>query len=279
MRIGDLQVDGLIDGEAVVPKEQLYGGAEPPTEADWEPYAGYLDACTGHQINTVGCFLIRNGDKVVLNDTGFGPGSVGLFSGGGLRSTLWAADVSPLEVTDVIYSHLHVDHIGWTTLGGRPYFPNATLWIDRRDWEHYAAPDYRLEEWETYVTPENGTVAERFAPVQDRLSLFEPDTEILPGIRALEASGHTPGNTVFELVSAGERGVLIGDLAHTQGELVHGWDLAFNGDHARALAAIEHFRRYLYDEKLPFAAAHFPGLRWGRLTGNGRPGGVTYETI
>jgi len=131
-----MRIDSLIDGEAVLARDGLYGGTHPPSDEDWAPYAKYLDPCTGEQINTIGSYLIRDADKIVLHDAGMGPGpSLAPFACGGLRSALWALDVHPADVTDIIYSHLHIDHIGWTTLNGRAYFPNATLRIDRRDWE------------------------------------------------------------------------------------------------------------------------------------------------
>ena len=192
---------------------------------------------------------------------------------------MWAHDVSPLDVTDIIFSHLHTDHIGWTTLGGKPYFPNATIHIDRREWDHYTNPDLVLEPWEPgLLRSDEDKVENRFRPVLDRLEFFEGDQEILPGISAMEASGHTPGHTVLELTSGGEKGLLIGDLAHSHGELVDGWEFFFNRDLPHAIEAIERFRKYLYDNSLPFAAAHFPGMKWGQLV-KGDNGNIVYEVL
>jgi glyoxylase-like metal-dependent hydrolase (beta-lactamase superfamily II) len=281
MRIGEIRIDALIDGEAVLDKDGLYVGDTPPSDADWAPYVKYLDPCTGQQINTIGSYLIRFGDRVILHDAGLGPDPVlPPFKGGALRSALWALDVSPLDITDVIYSHLHIDHIGWTSVNGRPYFPNAAIRIDKRDWQHYSPDDYQLEDWEVPVTvPERDLVSVRFAPVLDRIELFEGDTEVLPGVVAMDASGHTPGSTVIELRSNGERGLLLGDLVHTQGELIEGWEFAINHDSAKAAESIERFRKYLYDNQLPFAAAHFPGLKWGRITKAQSRTGLAYETL
>jgi glyoxylase-like metal-dependent hydrolase (beta-lactamase superfamily II) len=281
VQIGDIRVDSLIDGEAVLDPHGLYGGEHPPGEEEWGPYKKYLDPCTGQQINTVGSYLIRVGDRVILHDAGMGPQPWGqeVFASGALRSAMWAAGVSPLDVTDIIYSHLHLDHIGWTTLGGKPYFPNAAIHIDKRDWDYYTDPGYVPEEWEQYVARSaEDFVPGRFKPVLDRIEFFEGDQEILPGIAALEASGHTPGHTVVELTSRGEKGLLIGDLVHTQGELVEGWMFYVNKDTGKALEAIERFRKYVYDRKIPFAAAHFPGMKWGRLV-KGDAGKIAYETI
>ena len=281
MKIGEMHIDALIDGEAVLDKSGLYVGASPPDEEDWAPYAKYLDPCTGQQINTIGSYLIRHGERLILHDAGIGPDpTLPPFTGGGLRSALWALDISPLDITDIIYSHLHIDHIGWTAVNGKPYFPNATVRIDKRDWEHYSRPDYQLEDWEVPVTNvERDLVSVRFAPVLDRIELFEGDTEVLPGVIAMDASGHTPGSTVIELRSDGQRGLLIGDLVHTQGELVEGWDFVMNYDNEKAAASTEHFRRYLYDNRLPFAAAHFPGLKWGRLLKARTQSGMAYQNI
>jgi glyoxylase-like metal-dependent hydrolase (beta-lactamase superfamily II) len=281
MKIGEMQIDSLIDGEAAVDPEALYGGEQPPTEKDWEPYAKFLDPCTGQAINTIGSFLVRYDDRVILVDTGMGPqpGGQEIYACGALRSAFSAIGVSPTEVTDLVFSHLHTDHIGWTTIKGKPYFPNAVVHVDKGEWEHYTDPDYELEPWEPAgIRSDEDLVVNRFEPVRDRIQLFQPEKEILPGFTACEAAGHSFGHTVFELKSNGETGFLIGDLAHTQGELVEGWDLAFNYRSEQALESIDRWRKYLYDNEFPFAASHFPGMRWGRLV-KGEAGAIAYEEI
>ena len=283
MKIGEMQIDSLIDGEAAVDPALLYGGEAPPTEEDWEPYRKFLDPCTGQAINTIGGFLVRFGDRVVLVDAGMGPqiGGQEIYACGALRSAFWAVGVSPTEVTDLVFSHLHTDHIGWTTIDGKPYFPNAAVHVDRHEWEHYTDPNYELEPWEPFgIRSDEDLVPNRFKPVLDRIQLFGPEDEILPGFTAFAAAGHSAGHTVFELKSNGEAGFLINDLAHTQGELVEGWDLAFNYRSAEALESIDTWRRHLYDTKLPFAASHFPGMRWGRLVGGeSESRSILYEEI
>lgn len=278
MQIGDIRIDALIDGEVAVPPDALY--ASGIGEAEWEPYKQHLCCITGMALNTVGSYLIRHGDRVILHDAGGGPQSLFPFTSGGLRSSLLAHNIQPTEVTDVIYSHLHIDHIGWTSVNGKSYFPNATLRIDRRDWEHYTNPERELEEWEVPVTnPETDTVSARFAPVLDQIELFEGDAELLPGVIAHDAGGHTPGSTVIELTSNGESGLLIGDLVHTQPELVRDdWVFGVHNDPDKAMAAIERFRKMIYDKNLPFAAAHFPGMPWGKLS-KGEGSELVYSRI
>jgi hypothetical protein len=68
------------------------------------------------------------------------------------------------------------------------------------------------------------------------------------------------------LDSAGEQAMLLGDLVHTEAELCgENWDFIHHVDHDAGMAALDRIRKIVADRRLPFAAAHFPGLRWGRL--------------
>ena len=80
-----------------------------------------------------GGFLVRAGDRVVLIDAGVGPDSPSPFmSGGQLLDSLARQQVSPGDITDVIFTHLHFDHVGWAP-AGEAVFPNATYRCDERD--------------------------------------------------------------------------------------------------------------------------------------------------
>lgn len=277
MLIGDLQVDAVIDGECLSAKETLYVGERLPSDEEWETSPNAFDSASGKVLMSVGGYLIRSGNRLVLQDAGLGPRTLGSFRVGGLRSSLLAIGVQLDEITDVVYSHLHVDHVGWTTVDGVPMFPNAELWVDRREWEYHAAgSSSSVAAWETDMARDAfGGMARLFEPVRDRIRLFEPGFEFVPGVRALDAAGHSPGNTVFELSSAGQVGLLLGDLVHTVGELLHDWELGFHHDAGAALEAIRRFRARLVRSGEPFAAAHFPGLPWGRLDSDA-DGGVRY---
>ncbi|MCU1480922.1 MAG: Glyoxylase, beta-lactamase superfamily [Subtercola sp.] len=275
MRIGDMRIDPLIDGETVSPPTACY-----VNPADWSGYEEYLDTTTGVHMNTLGGYLIRYDDRVIVVDTGAGPKPVYPVSSGGFRSALYSTGVTPAEVTDVIYSHLHLDHIGWASIDGKPFFPNATYRVDKRDWDYFCSPDYDMPDWEKAASdPSVDAAAVRLAPVADRMEFFEGDQEVLPGIESVEASGHTPGSSVLRLTSDGEQGMLLGDLVHSQPELVKDhWHFFAHLDPEAAMDAIERVRKELVDTKMPFGAAHFPGLRWGRLSTESG-GALRYDLI
>jgi glyoxylase-like metal-dependent hydrolase (beta-lactamase superfamily II) len=274
MKIGDVRIDPLVDGELALPGPSFYPNS---TDEDWLRYQEFLES-VAHQpvhMNTLGGYLLRWDDQVVVADCGVGPEPTAPFRGGGFRSALAACGVARAEVTDVIFTHLHFDHIGWATLDGRPYFPNATYRVDKRDWDFYCGDGAELPELEaTYCNPEVDAPSVRLAPIADRVEFFEGEQEVIPTINAYEASGHTPGETVLEISSAGERGLLLGDIVHAQPELIDEdasgtWGFIAHHTPEQANAAVERFRKMIVDERLPFAAAHFAGLRWARIEGSG----------
>jgi len=278
MKIGDITIETLIDGETAYPGEFLYTNKE---REDWKQHEQFLDLCTGNYVNTIGGFLIRGGDRVIVLDTGIGSKPIYPWLGGGFRSSLLSKGVAPEDVTDVVFSHLHLDHIGWAAQHGKPFFSNATYRCDKRDWDFFVSPDYEIPEWEsTTSNPAEDSAVNRLAPVASRMEFFEGSQGLFPGISTLESSGHTPGSTVLLLESAGEKGLLLGDLVHSEPELYDdNWDFVNHIDHDAGMASIEKIRKLILDEDIPFAAAHFTGMRWGRLTRNHVSDPLGYESL
>jgi glyoxylase-like metal-dependent hydrolase (beta-lactamase superfamily II) len=85
----------------------------------------------------VGSFLVRHGDQCVLIDLGYGPEPPHGLSGGALLANLDALGVRPGDVTDVVFSHLHPDHVGWASHVGALTFPHATHHCHPADWRHF----------------------------------------------------------------------------------------------------------------------------------------------
>lgn len=260
-----MSVDAAVDGELRRTIDGLYPDAPAKEREEAIRTSG-----TGDLVMTVGSTVIRTGDRVILVDCGVGPDPVGSFHGGVLRSSLAALGLSPNDVTDVLYTHLHADHIGWSTIDGRPFFPNAIYRCDIRDWSHFTAADYELEPWELASTrPEFDAARVRLAPLADRMVFWEGDAELLPGVTAIDAAGHTPGTCALLLESGESRALILGDVVHSVPELLYGWRFPVHADPVAALAAIERLRDLAETDNIPVTAAHLTGMAWGRVRRDG----------
>jgi glyoxylase-like metal-dependent hydrolase (beta-lactamase superfamily II) len=271
MQVGDVAVLPVHDGTFLVKPADAYRTGQPAQPAngkgaeedDWTPHLGLLDGSGMLEI-ALGGFLVRGAGGAVLVDTGLGavkaPIAGAEMVGGRLLESLAGYGVSPADVTDVVFTHLHFDHVGWATKQGEVVFPNASYRCDQRDWDHFVTSD-----------PAGGG-ARKLRPIADRLSTWDRDGTILPGMDAMVAPGHTPGSTIIVVSDGPARALLLGDVVHCPVELVDD-EWAGMGDVDPELAKRTRIAlaREIEGKDLPVAAAHFPGMQFGRLlAGEGR---------
>jgi glyoxylase-like metal-dependent hydrolase (beta-lactamase superfamily II) len=266
VKVGEIEVTPLYDGTMQLPARMFFPTTSPE---EWEPHRAFLSD-DGTITCDVGGFLLRLGERLVLVDAGIGhPAPTPAF--GMMLHELVEAGHAPGDVTDVVFTHLHFDHIGWATDAGRVVFPNATYRCHAADWDFFFDP----------AVPEiqNGKAmgaalspAERLDPARERFEMWDGDGTLLPGLDVRAAPGHTPGSTVLVLSSGDARAVLLGDVVHCPVELLEtDWDVVGDVDPAAARRAREVWARELEGDGTPAAAAHFPGMRFGRLLpGEGR---------
>jgi len=269
MRIGEIEILPVIDGTARVEPTEAFTGTN---DDDWTPHRGLLDE-NGLLELALGGFLIRSGDRVALLDVGVGANSpLPLLPGGDFLDSLAGHGVAPGEVTDVIFSHLHFDHIGWASINGAPVFPNATYRCDGRDWEYFVDPPPELaaqpldeaNPLAPLVAPGSGKAL--LEPVADRLDMWDGDTSLLPGVDVRLAAGHTPGSGVMVVSSGTARAVLLGDVAHCPVELLEDeWGGIGDVDPELARRTRVALMREYEGLDVPMTASHFPGLKFGRL--------------
>jgi glyoxylase-like metal-dependent hydrolase (beta-lactamase superfamily II) len=257
MRLGELEILPVHDGVARVQPSDAYrlGNVEPNgrggDDADWAPHRTFL-AADGMLEMALGGFLIRTGDRVVLVDAGLGPLEFGPFVGGRMIESLAALGVAPDDVTDVVLTHLHFDHVGWTTQHGEVTFQNATYRCDTRDWHHFVGPDERA--------------TKKLTPLESRLAPWDGSGPLLPGIDTMSAPGHTPGSTIMVVSSGTDRALLLGDAVHCPVELLDDeWAGIGDVDAELAKRTRVALARELEGADVPMAGAHFPGMQFGRL--------------
>lgn len=259
VRVGAVTIEGVSDGCFQVPPTSLFN----KTDQDWLQHSRFLDE-DGLLPIEMGGFLVRSGERLVLVDTGIGPHAVSERSGMFMRN-LAALGVRPSEITDVVLTHLHFDHLGWATDGVHRLFGAATYRCHEADWSFFMGS-----------TPFDDSLAvslmggrassELLPPMLDRLETWSGDGTILPGIDVRSAPGHTPGSTVIVVSSGTERAMLLGDVVHCPAELLSDdWEMIGDVDRQLALRTREALARELEGSDVPAAATHFPGLHFGRL--------------
>ncbi|MCW2903465.1 MAG: beta-lactamase domain protein [Streptosporangiaceae bacterium] len=253
MKVGALEILPVYDGDGHEPGREVLSRPGIPGDP-WACHEHLLDE-HGNLDLTLGGFLLRTSGRTILIDAGVGRIDNGKYRGGQFLESLRELGVTPEDVTDVVFTHLHFDHVGWATKKGEVVFPNATHRVHAADWAHFVdSPD-----------AEPGAVR-KLTPLKDRLEVFDADVTIAPGLDTRHVPGHTPGSTIFIVSSEGERALLLGDVAHSTVELTtpH-WEAVFDVDPEAGKAVRARLIDELTDKPDAIAAAHFPGLRFGRL--------------
>ncbi|MEO0034274.1 MAG: hypothetical protein RLZZ501_297 [Pseudomonadota bacterium] len=207
MMLGDDEITVLSDGTAPRHVDQIMSKPEQVRQSlalAHEPLPIEL---------SINAFLINTGSKLILVDTGAGE-LFGAHSGGRLLANLRAAGYRPEQVDAILLTHIHGDHSGGLSLGGKPVFPNATVHVDQRDaafWLGDGAADAHPALKRT-VEQSHATLDPYVA--LGKLQTFDGASELFPGIRSIPAHGHTPGHTAYRIESRGQSLLLWGDTIH-----------------------------------------------------------------
>jgi glyoxylase-like metal-dependent hydrolase (beta-lactamase superfamily II) len=266
MMIGEIQVLPVVDGVARLRPHRVYAMSAVTQdrkgydEADWAPYRHLLDSDNKVEM-PMGGFLVLVGDHTILVDAGIADLRFGPFSGGAMLDSLHALGFCEDDITDVVLTHLHADHIGWTSQDGELVFRNATYRCDIRDWEHFLAND---------PGPGDPPV-QRLTPMEPRLEPWKGSGSLFAGVDTMDAAGHTPGSTVIVLSSGSQRAMMVGDVVHCAVELLDDdWARISDVDPGLAIRTRASLARELEGSDTLVAGAHFPGMRFGRvLAGQG----------
>jgi len=236
----------------------------------------FWHAESGKVMSSMHSWLIRDGKHTILIDTGCGNAktrALPIFQrfhqlNLPYLERLAAAGVEPEDVTLVICTHLHIDHVGWNTLlkdgAWRPTFPNARYVFGRREFEHWRAPYGGLA-----GLPENGPVIDdSVMPVVEagQAEFVDDDARLLDGIELAPAPGHTAGQLMINLTSGRDAAVFPGDTLHQPMQVYRPhWNSRFceQADTARAtrLKVLD----YCADRNALLMPAHFGAPHCGRI--------------
>jgi len=267
MMLGNFEVTALSDGTADLPIDQLLTGT---TKEKVDKALAKVFLASPLQ-TSVNAFLVNTGDKLVLIDTGsgtlFGP------TVGKLMANLEASGYAPGQVDEIYITHMHPDHVGGLATDGKMNFPNAIVRADKRDADYWLSAETLAKADEGSKGFIQGAQSMLGPYVQaGKFKPFDGDTELVPGVRAHAAYGHTPGHTIYVLESNGQKLVLWGDLMHVAALQFPDPSITIKFDSDSKAAIAQRKKAFADAAKGAYwvGAAHlpFPGL--GHLTAAGK---------
>lgn len=204
LTMGDFQIDSLSDGHLELPVAPLLERVPEAERADLLKLADLpADGVMRSPLNVT---LLRTPDRTILFDVGSGTDFVP--TAGRLAEALAALNVAPEDVTDVVFTHAHPDHL-WGLLDefDEPLFASATLHMGADEFAYWTDPatvDSIGEAWQSFAVG----ASRRLEAVADTINRFADGAEVLPGVRAVMTPGHTPGHMSFA-VGTPDKGIFI----------------------------------------------------------------------
>ncbi|MCL2264472.1 MAG: MBL fold metallo-hydrolase [Treponema sp.] len=229
-------------------------GADSAVLSKYIPAQGFK-----HSANAI---LVKTSGQNILIDSGTGAGGI-------IIEKIKRLGVEPEKINTILITHLHGDHFGSLQRDGKAVFPNAKVYISKKELDYF-----------TVTNPNQGAV-NALAPYKSQIVTFEggdllndSKPEILPGIKPIAAYGHTPGHTIYLLESGRAKVLVIGDLLHVGLVQFHlpQISVTYDMDGAEAAKIRQQVLYYAAVNNIPIAGMHivYPGMGMLQAYNNGQ---------
>ncbi len=263
--VGEFECVSVSDGALNYPPENFFSNA--PVERVEEALRE-RDLPTAQVTTPYTCLFVDTGEHRVLVDTGagdfLGANAAEIFPGldhstsvtGLLLENLTAAGIEPSDIDTVVITHAHPDHVGGTLdEAGELVFGEARYFISRAEWDFWTSDAATAKASAVMVD----TARRNLEPLKERMTLVDDASEIVPGVRAIAAFGHTPGHIALSIASGGDQLLHVSDAVLYPLHLEHPeWTPVFDILPEQAAASKRRIFDLAAEEEALIFAHHFP---------------------
>ncbi|PAY04770.1 MBL fold metallo-hydrolase [Bradyrhizobium sp. UFLA03-84] len=259
LRIGEIDVLVVSDGVLPLPSKMLAHNADPAVRAAWLHDMFLPPDAFDWALNVV---MVRSGGKTILIDAGLGSDpDLHLPRAGQTIKRLEAAGIDLASVTDVVLTHMHMDHVGGLLVDGvkERLRPDLRIHVAAAEVKFWEAPDFTRTDMPQGFPDALRATAKRFAnEYRNNLRTFDEQHEVAPGVVVRRTGGHTPGHSVVRMASGGEALTFAGDAVFTVGFDQPEWHNGFEHDPEEAARVRIRLLRELAESGELLVATHMP---------------------
>ncbi|WP_407118165.1 MBL fold metallo-hydrolase [Bradyrhizobium sp. LMG 9283] len=270
LKIGEIDVLVVSDGVLPLPTTMLAHNAAPADRASWLRGMFLPPDAFDWALNAA---MVRRGGKTILIDAGLGSDpDLHLPRAGQLIKRLEAAGIDLASITDLVLTHMHMDHIGGLLVDGvkQRLRPDLRIHVAAKEVKFWEAPDFSHTNMPQGFPDALRATAKQFVKAYgSQLRPFDEEHEIAPGVVARRTGGHTPGHSVVRIASGGEALTFAGDAVFAVGFDQPDWHNGFEHDPEEAARVRIRLLRELAETGEMLVATHLPFPSVGRVAIDG----------
>ncbi|WP_313065633.1 MBL fold metallo-hydrolase [Achromobacter animicus] len=269
VQVGDIDALVVSDGVLPLPTSTMATNADPADLANWLDHMFMPPDAFDWPLNVM---VARSGDQTILIDAGLGGQFSGFPRAGQFPQRLQSAGIPLESVTDVIITHMHMDHVGGLLVPGvkERLRKDVRIHVNATEVAFWTSPDFSQTVMPKPVPAVLRSTATRFYETyRDQIRVFEDRHEVAPGVIVRHTGGHTPGHCVVDLISGGERLTFAGDAVFPVAFDHPEWHNGFEHDPEESARVRFALFNELAENKGLLVAAHLPFPSVGRVAVEG----------
>ncbi|CAG9232941.1 MBL fold metallo-hydrolase [Paraburkholderia sabiae] len=269
VRVGDVDVVLISDGILPLPTSTMSTNVSEADRNDWFDGRFLQRDMFDWALNIA---LVRSGDRLILIDSGVGDGFEYFTRAGQSVMRLETAGIDLAAITDIVITHMHMDHVGGLNVDGvrAKLRPDVRIHVAAAEVAFWKNPDFSKTVMPETVPPALRKAAAKFVELYgENIVQFDRTVEVAAGVSARVTGGHTPGHCVVDVASKGEKLTFVGDAIFEVGFDHPDWQNGFEHEPEVAVDVRIALLNEAAETGAMLAAAHvaFPSI--GHIAKNG----------